>query len=110
MLTHVTRNLADEEDSEDEKPRVRKAVTVWRARKKEEAKLKKRYEVLCNKYQRSGAYGRKLKNVIEIDGGDKQTKQEWSANAPETAGATPAAIRRLSTLDEMLESGALRIG
>ena len=53
LLTHVTRNLADEEDSEDEKPRVRKAVTVWRARKKEEAKLKKRYEVLCNKYQRS---------------------------------------------------------
>ena len=41
------------DDSEDEnKPYVKKAVNVWKARKKEEAKLKRRYQQLCNKYQR----------------------------------------------------------
>ena len=43
----------NDDDSDDEKkPYVKKAVNVWRARKKEEAKLKRRYQVLCNKYQR----------------------------------------------------------
>ena len=42
-----------DDDSDDEKkPHVIKAVNVWRARKKEEAKLKRRYQQLCNKYQR----------------------------------------------------------
>ena len=45
------RTKAQDEDSDDEqKPNVLKAVNVWRARKKEEAKLKKRYQVLWNKY------------------------------------------------------------
>lgn len=45
-------NVEKDEESEDEKkPQVVKAVNVWKARKKEEAKLKRRYQVLCNKYQ-----------------------------------------------------------
>ena len=49
-----TNHDASEDESEDEKnPCVRKAVNVWKARKKEEAKLKKRYQILCNKYQRN---------------------------------------------------------
>ena len=49
-----TKREVSENDSEDEKkPYVRKAVNVWKARKKEEEKLKKRYQILCNKYQRN---------------------------------------------------------
>ena len=45
-------NVDQDVESEDEKkPHVVKAVNVWKARKKEEAKLKRRYQVLCNKYQ-----------------------------------------------------------
>ena len=40
----------DEDSDEEQKPNVLKAVKVWKARKKEEAKLKKRYQVLWNKY------------------------------------------------------------
>ena len=42
----------DEDDTdEDIKPAVMKAVKVWRARKKEESKLKKRYQTLIHNYK-----------------------------------------------------------
>ena len=45
---------AQEEDSDEEqKPNALRAVSVWRARKKEEAKLKARYQVLWKKYNKS---------------------------------------------------------
>ena len=42
--------VTDDSD-EDIKPVVMKAVKVWRARKKEESKLKKRYETLMQNYK-----------------------------------------------------------
>ena len=44
--------ITDDSD-EDIKPVVMKAVKVWRARKKEESKLKKRYETLMQNYKYS---------------------------------------------------------
>lgn len=43
----------DEDSDEEQKPNALRAVNVWKARKKEEAKLKKRYQVLWNKYNKS---------------------------------------------------------
>ena len=44
---------SNDDDSEDEtKPVVIKAVKVWKARKKEEEKLKKRYQTLLQNYAR----------------------------------------------------------
>ena len=43
----------DEDSDEEQKPNALRAVSVWKARKKEEAKLKKRYQVLWNKYNKS---------------------------------------------------------
>ena len=43
-------DITDDSD-EDIKPVVMKAVKVWRARKKEESKLKKRYETLMQNYK-----------------------------------------------------------
>ena len=45
------KNDADESDDE-RRPTVIKAVNIWKARKKEEEKLKRRYNLLCNKYNR----------------------------------------------------------
>ena len=41
----------DDESDDDMKPVVMKAVKVWKARKKEENKLKKRYETLMQNYK-----------------------------------------------------------
>ena len=43
----------DSDSEEEPKPKALRAVNVWKARKKEEAKLKARYQVLWNKYNKS---------------------------------------------------------
>ena len=50
--SHKTK-AQDEDSDEEQKPNALRAVSVWKARKKEEAKLKKRYQVLWKKYNKS---------------------------------------------------------
>ena len=45
--------VQDSDSEEEQKPKALRAVKVWRARKKEEAKLKARRQVLWNKYNKS---------------------------------------------------------
>ena len=51
--SYKTKAAPDEDSDEEQKPNAHRAVRVWRARKKEEAKLKARYQVLWKKYNKS---------------------------------------------------------
>ena len=49
-----SKHKSETEESDDERrPHVIKAVNVWKARKREEARLNRRYKILCNKFNRS---------------------------------------------------------